>query len=148
MFKIIHILWCASLLLGVSSSDSVAQLTEHHLGDSVTSQQATQELFSDLDINGNGRISETELFEVSHWIKLLIYIILHVKRFLLSFKSTKPTFFPSCLRRKLVLPFSVSVVVLLEVVSFYSLLDIFCSCQPTLRHNDCSPRYLQHSELS
>lgn len=67
MLKVLHhmcVLWCVSLLLVRASTHSKEYPTVHHLGDSVTSQQATQDLFSDLDINGNGRISETELFEV------------------------------------------------------------------------------------
>ena len=38
---------------------------DEHLGDSITSEQSEDELFSVIDINGNGRISEAELFEVS-----------------------------------------------------------------------------------
>lgn len=53
------ILCYASLLLLALSS----ALSEHNLGDSVTSKQSESDLFADIDINGNGRISEAELYE-------------------------------------------------------------------------------------
>ena len=42
-----------------------ANALEHKLGDSVTSKQSELDFFAGIDINGNGRISEAELFEVS-----------------------------------------------------------------------------------
>ena len=54
------LLLCSVLLLLTVASD----LSQHNLGDSVTSKQSESDLFSDIDINGNGRISEAELFEV------------------------------------------------------------------------------------
>mmetsp|Transcript_8423 Transcript_8423/g.14286 ORF Transcript_8423/g.14286 Transcript_8423/m.14286 type:complete len:855 (+) Transcript_8423:187-2751(+) len=59
MFRRNNFLCFASLLLLALSSD----LSEHNLGDSVTSKQSESDLFADIDINGNGRISEAELYE-------------------------------------------------------------------------------------